>query len=37
MEQLGREMARLLTAIVHGEAVDASVVLPTELVRRDTC
>lgn len=37
MEQLGREMARVLTAVVHGDPVDTSVVLPTELVRRDTC
>jgi len=35
-EQLGREMARLLVALVGGEAASTSVVLPTELVRRGT-
>ena len=37
MEQLGREMAHLLMALVSGDAADSSVVLPTELVRRGTC
>ncbi len=37
MEQLGREMATLVMALVAGTAAPRSVVLPTQLVRRATC
>lgn len=37
MEELGREMAHLLMALVNGEATHTSVMLPTELVVRGTC
>ncbi|GAA4349497.1 LacI family DNA-binding transcriptional regulator [Angustibacter luteus] len=36
MEQLGREMALLLLALVNGDPVSTSVMLPTELVVRET-
>jgi DNA-binding LacI/PurR family transcriptional regulator len=37
MEELGREMAHLLMSLVNGEATRTSVMLPTELVPRETC
>jgi DNA-binding LacI/PurR family transcriptional regulator len=37
MEQLGREMATLLMALVQGGVAPRPLVLPTELVRRATC
>lgn len=37
MESLGRELGSLLVSMVLGRPVPASVVLPTELVRRATC
>ena len=37
MEELGREMAHLLMSLVNGEATRTSVMLPTELVVRETC
>jgi len=36
MEQLGREMALLLLALINGDPVATSVMLPTELVVRET-